>query len=233
MKLKNFKIILLLSAVFIGQLSFSQETDWANLKRFSKANAIVEAPGKKECRVVFMGNSITEKWATRDSMFWQGKPYINRGISGQVTSQMLLRFRPDVLDLHPKVVVILAGTNDIAQNKGPIKLEQIAGNIFSMVELAQANKIKVVLCSVLPAVKYNWRKEIKPADQIPQLNTLLEAYADEHKISYIDCYSPMVNESKGLKKEYSPDGVHPNYEGYQLMGPMFDKAIAKTLKKRR
>ncbi len=228
---------MILSAIGMMLCSFtslwSQENDWANLKRFEADNARLEAPSKKENRVVFMGNSITEKWGTRDSMFWKGKPYINRGISGQVTSQMLLRFRPDVIELKPRVVVILAGTNDIAQNKGPITLEQIAGNIFSMVELAKANNIKVVLCSVLPALQYRWRTEIKPADQIPQLNAMIKAYADKHKIPYIDCYSPMVNEEKGLKKEYSPDGVHPNYEGYQLMGPMFEEAIATALKKKR
>lgn len=206
--------------------------DWANLKRYEAENAKLKLPEKKEKRVVFMGNSITEKWAFRDSMFWQDKPYVNRGISGQVTAQMLLRFRQDVLELQPKAVVILAGTNDIAQNKGPISLEQIAGNIFSMVELAKANEIKVVLCSVLPAVQYRWRREIKPAEKIIQLNALLKAYATENKIPYIDCYTPMVNDNKGLKKEFSPDGVHPNYEGYQLMGPMFDLAIKKALKRR-
>lgn len=205
------------------------DLDWANLGRYRAANEALEAPGKKEDRVVFMGNSITEKWGFRDSTFWIGKPYVNRGISGQVTSQMLLRFRPDVLDLKPTAVVLLAGTNDIAENKGPISLELIAGNIFSMIELAQANDIEVVLCSVLPAVKYRWRPEIKPADKIVELNKLLEAYATEHKICYIDCYSLMVNENKGLLKKYSPDGVHPNYDGYQLMGDIFDEAIESVL----
>lgn len=207
-----------------------QSQDWANLKRYQKMNEQVVDLPVDENRVVFMGNSITEKWAFRDSMFWVGKPYINRGISGQVTSQMLVRFRPDVIDLHPKVVVILAGTNDIAQNQGKVSLEHIAGNIFSMVELARQNDIKVVLCSVLPAVQYRWRKEIKPAEKIVALNKLLKAYADKNRITYIDCYTPMVNENKGLLKKYSPDGVHPNYEGYQLMGPLFDTAIQKALK---
>ena len=206
--------------------------DWANLERYSAMNEELEMPTKNENRVVFMGNSIFDKWLTRDSMFWQDKPYIDRGISGQVTSQMLVRFRPDVIDLHPEVVVILAGTNDIAQNQGEVSLEHIAGNIFSMIELAQQNDIKVVLLSVLPAVKYNWRKEIKPADKIIALNVLLKAYADEHKITYVDCYTPMVNDNKGMKKELSPDGVHPNYTGYQLMGAKVDDAINKTLKKK-
>jgi lysophospholipase L1-like esterase len=228
------KTIILLVIIMLGSVMSleAQEKDWANLERFQEKNARIEAPGRKENRVVFMGNSITEKWATRDSGFWKGKPYINRGISGQVTSQMLLRFRPDVIELEPEVVVILAGTNDIAQNKGPISVEQIAGNIFSMIELARANNIKVVLCSVLPAVQYKWRKEIKPADKIIALNKLLESYAKKHNVVYVDCYTPMVDENKGLKTEYSPDGVHPNYDGYQLMDPMLEEAIAKTLKKK-
>lgn len=229
MKLLKLSI---LSLFMLMILSSVQAQDWANLERYAAHNVEVGIPDGNEDRVVFMGNSITEKWAFRDSMFWQDKPYVNRGISGQVTSQMLVRFRPDVINLNPKVVVILAGTNDIAQNQGKVTLEHIAGNIFSMVELAQQNDIKVVLCSVLPAVQYKWRKEIEPADKIIALNELIKAYADEHKIVYIDCYSPLVNSNKGLKKKYSPDGVHPNYDGYQLMGPMFDKAIKKALKKK-
>jgi len=231
--MKNLKVALVLFLLVLTNTVTAQDADWANLHRYQEANVKLKAPDKREARVVFMGNSITEKWGIRDSMFWKGKSYINRGISGQVTSQMLLRFRSDVINLSPKVVVILAGTNDIAQNKGPITIEQIAGNIFSMIELAQAHQIKVVLCSVLPALQYKWRKEIKPAEKIVELNKLLKAYAKKNKITYVDCYSLMVNENKGLKKELSPDGVHPNFQGYQLMGEMFDDAIDKTLSKKR
>lgn len=229
MKRRSLLMMVTLMMTIVG--ANAQDLDWANLNKYKAANAEVAAPKCCEDRVVFMGNSITEKWGFRDSTFWIGKPYINRGISGQVTSQMLLRFRADVLNHEPKVVVLLAGTNDIAQNKGPITLEEIAGNIFSMIELAQANDIEPVLCSVLPAVQYRWRKEIKPADQIIALNVLLEAYAKKNDITYIDCYTPMVNENKGLLKKYSPDGVHPNYDGYQLMGALFEDAIKEALKK--
>ncbi|MGQ1786094.1 MULTISPECIES: SGNH/GDSL hydrolase family protein [unclassified Saccharicrinis] len=230
--MKSLNAVFLLLTLLMPNVLSAQETDWANLNRYRKENAMLKVPAKKEQRVVFMGNSITEKWGSRDSMFWKGKPYINRGISGQVTSQMLLRFRADVIELQPKVVVILAGTNDIAQNKGPITIKEIAGNIFSMVELAKANQIEVVLCSVLPVVQYKWRKEIKPAEKVIELNKLLKAYAKKNKLSYIDCHTPMANEHKGLKKEFSPDGVHPNYKGYQMMGLLFEKSISKALKKK-
>ena len=156
-------IAMLTAMPLVNQIS---SQDWANLKFYENANANLELPAKGENRVVFMGNSITEKWVRYDSTFFTSNPYIGRGISGQVTSQMLRRFRPDVIDLHPKVVVILAGTNDIAENKGPITLDQIAGNIFSMAELAKANNIKVVLASALPAISYSWRPVIEPADKI-------------------------------------------------------------------
>jgi lysophospholipase L1-like esterase len=165
-----------------------------------------------------MGNSITEGWVRNDPEFFHSNSYIGRGISGQTTMQMLLRFRPDVLDLKPKAVVILAGTNDIAANKGPVSIENTAGNIFSMVELAQANGIKVVLASVLPANRYSWRPAIYPADKIIALNKLIKAYAEEHNIVYLDYYSPMVDNEKGLKSAYSKDGVHPTTERVRCYG---------------
>lgn len=219
--------LVFIAALLLSTQCFAQ--DWANLKRYEKANATLEMPAKGENRVVFMGNSITEKWGKYDSAFWTDNSYINRGISGQVSSQMLLRFRPDVIDLHAKVVIISAGTNDIAENQGPITLEQIAGNIFSMVELAKANNIKVVLAAVLPASSYSWRPGIKPADSIVELNKLIKKYAKKNKIVYLDYYSPMVNENKGIKKEYGRDSVHPSIVGYKVMEPLVQKAIEKAL----
>ena len=207
------------------------KNDWANLARYQEENSVLEAPKKREKRVVFMGNSITQGWKRQRPEFFELNPYICRGISGQTTPQMLLRFRQDVIDLKPDVVVILAGTNDIAGNTGPSTLDMITGNIFSMIELAQANNIKVVLCSVLPANEYRWRPEVKPADTIIELNRLLESYAKKNKIPYVDYFSPMVDKEKGLKKEYSGDGVHPNQKGYTVMEPLIKNEIDKVLKK--
>lgn len=225
MKISN--IIALVLFLLIGNTTFAQ--DWANLGKYAKANSALEMPKKGETRVVFMGNSITEKWSKYDSAFWAENPYVNRGISGQVSSQMLLRFRPDVIELQPTVVIISAGTNDIAQNQGPTTLEQIAGNIFSMAELAKAHNIKVVLAAVLPADSYRWRPEIKPADSIVKLNKLIKKYAKQNNIVYLDYYSPMVNKNKGLKKEYGRDSVHPSTVGYKVMEPMVKSAINKAL----
>ena len=222
---------LLLVILFIGCLGTSaMAQDWANLGRYAKANSELAAPLVGENRVVFMGNSITENWKKYDAAFFSSNPYICRGISGQVSSQMLLRFRPDVIELQAKVVVISAGTNDIAENKGPISIEAIAGNIFSMVELAQANGIKVVMTSVLPATSFSWRKEIKPADKIVVLNRLIKGYAQKNNLIYVDYYKSMVNEQKGLKKKYGRDTVHPSVKGYKVMEKLVKKAIKKALK---
>lgn len=205
--------------------------DWANLNRYRKANATLKMPSKNENRIVFIGNSITDNWTRDHGVFFESNPtYVNRGISGQTSAQMLLRFRPDVIELKPKVVVISAGTNDIAGNRGSISIERIAGNIFSMVELAKVNNIKVVLASVLPSTSYSWSPSIEPADKIIELNKLLKAYADENKIVYLDYYTPMVNEKKGLKKELGRDTVHPNVQGYDVMEPLVQEAIKKVLK---
>jgi len=204
--------------------------DWANLGRYRKANTQLKAPTKKEKRVVFIGNSITDNWTRDHGQFFEANPnYVNRGISGQTSAQMLLRFKPDVIELQPKVVVISAGTNDIAGNRGYISLERIAANIFSMAELAKANKIKVILASVLPASSYSWSPSIEPADKIVELNKLIKAYAKKNKIIYLDYYTPMVNEAKGLKKELGRDTVHPNGDGYDIMEPLVNAAIKKAL----
>lgn len=210
---------------------FTHAQDWPNLSRFSNENAALKAPAKNEARVVFMGNSITEGWIKKHPEFFAGKPYLDRGISGQTTPQMLVRFRADVIHLQPKVVVILAGTNDIAGNTGPSTLEMIEDNIASMTEIAQANGIKVVLSSVLPVYDYPWKKGLEPAQKIIALNAWIKEYCAKKKIVYVDYFSAMVDERKGLKAELTYDGVHPNLAGYLVMEPLVEKAIQKALSK--
>ncbi len=206
--------------------------DWPRLKRFRNENAKLGLPAPNENRVVFMGNSITEGWMRESPEFFAGKPYINRGISGQTTPQMLVRFRADVIHLKPKVVVILAGTNDIAGNSGPSTLEMIEDNLASMSELARANKIQVVLSSILPAYDYPWKPGLKPYEKILILNKWIKDYAAKNSCFYLDYYSAMVDDRPGIKTEYSSDGVHPNKMGYSIMAPLAEKAISKALNKK-
>lgn len=223
--MKNLKICLLLLLTFNVYNSFCQNTmnnDWANLNKYASENQNLTPTAKS---VVFMGDSITEFWKVNDTAFFTENPFIDRGISGQTTPQMLLRFREDVINLKPETVVILAGINDIAENTGPITIDQIMGNIISMVELAKANKIKVVLCSVLPANNFYWNPKLKPADKVIELNLLLKNYAKANKISYVDYYNAMVDNEKGLLKKYGEDGVHPNLEGYKLMETLLLKSL--------
>ncbi len=203
--------------------------DWPNLNRYREANALLPSPTKNEKRVVFMGNSITDGWIKISPEFFQRKPYVDRGISGQTTPQMLIRFRPDVIKLKPSVVVILAGTNDIAGNTGPSTLEMIEDNLASMAELAQVHHIKVMLCSVLPAYDYPWRPGLKPAAKIVALNQWIKKYAKQNNLYYLDYYSSMVDERKGMKPEYTVDGVHPNKAGYHVMENLVEKAIREVL----
>ena len=206
-------------------------SDWPNLGRYRAENAKLAMPGPGEKRVVFMGDSITDAWGRSGGKFFPGMPYVNRGISGQTTPQMLLRFRPDVIDLKPKAVVILAGTNEIAGNTGPMTLEQIEGNLTSMAELARANKIKVVLSSVMPVCDYiRPQTERRPPAKIVALNGWIEEYARAHKLVYLDYYSVMLDDQKMLKKELTGDGLHPNDAGYAVMEPLAEQAIAKALK---
>lgn len=208
-------------------LSYGQ--DWANLKRFQQENSELMLAKAHENRVVFMGNSITEGWLSIRPEFFKNKPYVNRGISGQTTPQMLVRFRQDVIHLKPSTVVLLAGINDIAENTGPSTIEMIANNIVSMAELAKANHINVIICSVLPANKFPWREGLKPAEKVIKLNTILKSYSKKHKLAYVDYYSAMVNDSHGLKKELGEDGIHPNKNGYLIMEPILEKAIKKYI----
>jgi lysophospholipase L1-like esterase len=227
--MKNVKLLLGLLLLSMLIVEFSNAQDWGNIERYKDDNVKLGSPVPGEKRVVFIGNSITEGWDKFYPDFFSGKPYINRGISGQTTPQMLVRFRSDVINLKPAVVVILAGTNDIAGNTGPSTLEMIEANIISMAELARANSIKVVLSSVLPAFDYPWRPGLNPAEKIAALNEMIKTYAKKNGIVYLDYYSSMVNEKKGLKEEYTYDGVHPNEAGYKVMGPLAEEAIAKAL----
>ncbi len=202
----------------------SKAQDWPELGRFKEANEKMEAiPGDSK-RVVFLGNSIFENWVKIDPEYFTGH-YVNRGISGQTTSQMLIRFRADVIDLEPIVVVILAGTNDIAGNKGPSTLKMIMDNLKSMTEIAKCNNVNVLICSVLPAYDYPWRKGKEPNIKIPKLNKMIREYATKAKVTYVDLFSAMVNDQNGMKKELTLDGVHPNAAGYDVMRPVIEKAI--------
>lgn len=212
------------------QREIRMENDWPWLQRYEAANRALPAPKSGEKRVVFMGNSITEFWSTTDSAWFANKPYINRGISGQTTPQMLLRFRQDVIDLKPAVVVIKAGINDIAENTGPTTLETTFGNIASMAELAQANGIRVVLCSVLPAYDFPWSPGMEPADKVLKLNAMLKTYAKKHKCVWVDYHTAMKDERNGLPVSLAEDGVHPSVAGYRVMEPMIEKAIAEALR---
>src|SRR6266542_1231300 len=208
--------------------------DWPALARYHDDNANVVAPGKDEQRVVFMGDSITDSWGDpKYGGFFPGKPYMDRGISGQTTPQMLIRFRPDVIALQPKVVVILAGTNDIAGNTGPMTLAAIEDNLSSMFELAHANGIRVVFASLLPISDYEKNKDgqviirskQRPPEQIASLNAWMKKYATAHGGTYLDYYSAMADEKGFLKEELSEDGLHPNQRGYEVMAPLAEQAI--------
>jgi lysophospholipase L1-like esterase len=205
--------------------------DWPGLARYRPANAALGAPRPGEQRVVFYGNSITDSWAKYFPVQFPGKPYVGRGISGQTTPQLLVRFRQDVIDLQPSVVVILAGTNDIAGNTGPATQAMIQDNLSSMVELAQANRIRVVLASVLPAYDYPWKPGLQPAAKIVALNEWLRRYAAEHDVVHLDYWSAMADERQGLRAGLTTDGVHPNEQGYQVMAPLAEQAIERALRR--
>jgi lysophospholipase L1-like esterase len=204
--------------------------DWPFLNRYRGDNGKLGLPAAGEKRVVFMGNSITEGWKELSPEYFTGRPYICRGISGQTTPQMLVRFRPDVIALKPAVVVILAGINDIAGNTGPSTLTMIEDNLASMSELAQVHGIKVILCSVLPAYDFPWNPGVFPSARIDSLNTWIHSYATNNGFQYIDFYSSMVDDRKGLNTAYSKDGVHPTAAGYKVMEQLAEIEIKKALK---
>ena len=222
------KNIVLIIWYFLGPILLTGQ-DWPELNRFREDNARLDVPKVNENRIVFMGNSITESWSSLHPEFFSGKSYINRGISGQTTAQMLVRFRADVIDLQPKAVVILAGTNDIAGNTGPATIKMIADNIISMVELARENNILVIISSVLPVYDYSWKPGVEPVAKISRLNEIIKNYAIKHGHTYLDYYTAMVDDQKGFKKEFTYDGVHPNKAGYEIMAALAERAIANTL----
>ena len=208
----------------------SKSLDWANLARYEDDNLKVGLPKKDERRVVFMGDSITEEWSNLYPEYFTEKGYINRGIGGQTTPQMLIRFKPDVVDLKPEIVVILAGTNDIAGNTGPSNAKMITDNIFSMAEIAKAYQMKVVLSSILPVYQYDWAREIKdPPSTIQAVNDALKQYASDQGLIYLDYFSSMVDERQGLNSDYTSDGVHPNESGYILMSSLAEEVLSELL----
>ncbi len=210
----------------------AQNKDWGYLERYREENRQLSESGGTEVKVVFLGNSITEKWARFHPEFFTENGYVGRGISGQTSYQFLVRFRQDVIDLHPKVVVINAGTNDVAENTHPYSEERTMGNIMTLVELARAHKIKVVLSSVLPAAAFGWNPSVKDgASKIASLNARIRAYAKENKIPYIDYYSAMVyGEERALNPAYTKDGVHPTPSGYDVMENIVQATLRKMVR---
>ena len=205
-------------------------TDFPNLGRFKGDNWRVGLPAPSDKRVVFMGDSITEGWHFNASgQSFAGKPYINRGISGQTTPQMVLRFHQDVINLQPKVVVILAGTNDIAGNTGPMSAEDTENNLAAMAEMATQNHIGVVLCSILPAYDYPWQPGLTPAPKIDALNAWIKGYAAQHGYVYVDYHTAMKDARDGLPSNLSKDGVHPTQAGYDIMAPLAEAGIERAM----
>jgi acyl-CoA thioesterase-1 len=224
------RLLCLLLLLALGPFARAAKSgeDWAGLGRYRTENARVGPPAPGENRVVFLGDSITDFWTQR-GRFFPGRPYLDRGISGQTTPQMLVRFRQDVIALRPKVVVILAGTNDVAGNTGPATPEMIEDNLTSMAELAKANGIKVVLASVTPVFDYPWKPGLHPAEKIAVLNAWIRGYAARTGCVYLDYFAAMSDGRQGMKAEYSDDGVHPNAAGYAVMEPLAEEAIAHAL----
>jgi len=205
--------------------------DWANLSRFTEENKSIDIMKNSNTRIVFLGNSITEGWIKTDPDFFSNNNYINRGISGQTTPQMLLRFRQDVINLNPAAVVILAGTNDIAGNTGITTVQAIEGNIISMCELAVANNIQVILCSILPAYDYPWKPGIYPTEKIIEINSWMKSFALQKGFYFVDYFSALADSENKLYKKYSRDGVHPNLEGYLVMKPLVETEIFKAIRR--
>ncbi len=223
------KITLLLLLICSINATFAQRItrDWSNKAAYAKKNA--ELTVRPDA--IFMGNSITQAWANKRPEFFEKHNYVGRGISGQVSSQMLLRFRDDVIDNNPKCVVILAGINDIAENQWKMSLNDIMDNIASMAQIARASGIRPILCSVLPANRIMWREGIEPTQQVIGLNKLIKAFAKEQKMTYVDYYSALVDDEFGLCEEYAKDGVHPLPPAYEIMEKMIVETITKEIKK--
>lgn len=242
MKLRLAAIILLLSLnvsaqnindnsdtlEYIGSKSFSD--DWAALYHYAEENKTVPPPAVSENRIVFLGSSIFEKWKDLDPDFFKNNPYLNRGISGQIAPQLLIRFRQDVINLQPKAVIILAGSNDIAGNAGHVTYQRIMDNIKSMAELARLHKIKVILCEYVPIYDYPWRKGLHPANKIIAINKMIREYATANNFTVLDYFTPLKDARNGQRAELTIDGVHPNLAGYKIMEKVTMQAIQKALK---
>tara|TARA_B100000809_G_scaffold135796_1_gene133383 strand:+ start:3463 stop:4098 length:636 start_codon:yes stop_codon:yes gene_type:complete len=211
-------------------MTIKNDLDWANLEKYKEANQELIKSNSGKDRIVFIGDSITEGWSDSNPQFFQKNNFVNRGISGQTTPQMLIRFKPDAVWLDPKMIVINAGTNDIAGNTGPSTPEMIINNICSMAEIAIKNNIDVALSTILPVYKYPWNHEVSdPPKIISFINSALEEYCKKNRLSYIDYYSSVVDEKKGLKLEYGNDGVHPTKEGYDMMEKVVKDIIPGTV----
>jgi lysophospholipase L1-like esterase len=214
----------------------ARNRDWPNLARYREHNRALKPPAPGESRVVFMGDSITDAWPQRAAEFFAGKPYVGRGISGQTTPQMLVRLRPDVIDLKARVVVILAGTNDIAGNTGPTSNEEIQGNLASMAQLAKANGLRVVMASIQPVSNYHTAPSavpqtiLRPMDRIRSINEWMKKYAAAEGHVYLDYFSAMVDDKGLLREDLSTDDLHPNAKGYAVMAPLAEAAIKQALR---
>ena len=221
------KLIILLLLIAFRPVLKAQ--DWAGLGRYHADNERLAQQLDPGDRVVFMGNSITDFWIRQSPEFFSGNDFIGRGLSGQTSPQMLLRFRADVIDLHARAVVLLAGTNDIAGNTGPSTLKMIEDNIESMVELAKANKIKVILCSLPPATGFKSR----PPERIDSLNAWIKGYTTRQRLGWVDYYTALVDDQKKFQPKYSDDGLHPNKEGYRVMERLALPEVRRWVKKRK
>ena len=221
--------LLISTTCLVAQKKVGQNwTEWTNFSRYAEQNKNTPAPAKGERRVVFLGNSIFEGWLSLRPEFFENKPYHDRGISGQTTAQMLLRFYEDVVALNPEVLVLKAGINDIAENTGVYSQKNTLNNLMAIAQLARANKIKVIICSVLPVSEFPWRKELNPGDKVISLNNELKKFAASNKFYYLDLYSFVVDDNKGMKSEYASDGVHPTVAGYKVMEPLLEEAIGRV-----
>ncbi|MET0571734.1 MAG: GDSL-type esterase/lipase family protein [Pedobacter agri] len=239
----KFKFLLMGLFLYSGSLVAQQREsvqkedfsdDWAALSKYQKENDSLGAPNKDEKRVVFLGSSIFEFWKQKDPQYFNNGSYLDRGISGQISPQLLIRFRQDVLNLKPKAVIILAGSNDLAGNKGHVSNETVMNNIKSMAELARKNRIKVILCKYLPIYEYPWNKNLMGvADQIISLNNEIVSYAKANRFVILDYWTPLVDERNGQKAAYTTDGVHPNLAGYKVMEKVTEEAIDKALHRRK
>lgn len=236
MKKSSYQLVLVMTLLQFSTQTIAQNkiserwSAWVNFNKYAAANKQVPPRTKGEKRVVFLGNSIVEGWVSLRPDFFANKPYYGRGISGQTTPQMLLRFYEDVLALDPEVLVLKAGINDIAQNAGPYEQLHTLNNIKAMAQLARINKIKVILCSVLPASDFKWRPGLDPGDKIIALNREMKRFADDQGYFYLDLYASVVDNNKGMKPEYATDGVHPTVEGYKVLEPLVEAAIQQVRK---